>query len=242
MTKKRLRIAHLSFLLLGATRLSWGSSIPPQSQKHPERPTTKKSSTLSMDRKRKKHIKKYPHKEWRRPQCSPKFFMWVAPSPLFSRTIGPHIKNFRVGFEKWGMVGAFLYVYVLFSLLNGSLLDFLGFRGGTSCVLVNRVFVPCQKGGCILPTENKGFAPQTPDNDENVAQGNQESPRQTKPKKGPKRKVHEFRPFLWILVFFLRKTSKVHIELLFRNAPWEKFMNRPFFGLVCRGHWGKGMV
>ena len=30
----------------------------------------------------------------------------------------------------------------------------------------------------------------------------QESPRQTKPKKGPKRKVHEFRPFLRILVFF----------------------------------------
>ena len=47
----------------------------------------------------------------------------------------------------------------------------------------------------------------------------QESPRQTKPKKGPKRKVHEFRPFLWILVFFLRKTSTIHIELLFRNAP-----------------------
>ena len=47
----------------------------------------------------------------------------------------------------------------------------------------------------------------------------QESPRQTKPKKGPRRKVHEFRPFLWILVFFLRKTSTIHIELLFRNAP-----------------------
>ena len=47
----------------------------------------------------------------------------------------------------------------------------------------------------------------------------QESPRQTKPKKGPKRKVHEFRPFLWILEFFLRKTSTVHIELLFWNAP-----------------------
>ena len=30
----------------------------------------------------------------------------------------------------------------------------------------------------------------------------QESPQQTKPKKGPKRKVHEFRLFLWILVFF----------------------------------------
>ena len=41
-----------------------------------------------------------------------------------------------------------------------------------------------------------------------------------KPKKGPKRKVHEFRPFLcrfWC--FFLRKTSTIHIELLFRNAP-----------------------
>ena len=29
-----------------------------------------------------------------------------------------------------------------------------------------------------------------------VADFFQESPRQTKPKKGPKRKVHEFRPFL----------------------------------------------
>ena len=46
----------------------------------------------------------------------------------------------------------------------------------------------------------------------------QESPQQTKPKKGPKRKVHEFRPCLWILVFFVRKTCTIHIELLFRNA------------------------
>ena len=38
-------------------------------------------------------------------------------------------------------------------------------------------------------------------------------------KKRPKRKVHGFHPFLWILVFFLRKTSAIHIELLFRNAP-----------------------
>ena len=46
--------------------------------------------------------------------------------------------------------------------------------------LVNRVFVPCQKGAvltkmakmtnfgiCVLPTESRGFAPQTPENDEN---------------------------------------------------------------------------
>ena len=63
-------------------------------------------------------------------------------------------------------------------------------------------------------------------------QRNQESPRQTKPKKGPKQKVHEFRPFLWILVFFLKKTSTIHIELLFRNAPakssWTDFF---WFGL-----------
>ena len=62
----------------------------------------------------------------------------------------------------------------------------------------------------------------------------QESPRQTKPKKGPKRKVHEFRPFLWILVFFLRKTSTIHIELWFRNAPGKSSWTD--LSLVCRGH------
>ena len=54
---------------------------------------------------------------------------------------------------------------------------------------------------------------------DDAAHFSQESPRQTKPKKGPKRKVYEFRPFLWILVFFLGKTSTIHIESLFRNAP-----------------------
>ena len=41
-----------------------------------------------------------------------------------------------------------------------------------------------------------------------------------KPKKGAKQKVQEFRPFFsefWC--FFLGKTSTIHIELLFRNAP-----------------------
>ena len=61
---------------------------------------------------------------------------------------------------------------------------------------------------------------------------NQESPRQTKPKKGPKRKVHEFRPFLWILMFFLRKTSTIHIELLFRNPPAKRsWTDLLWFGL-----------
>ena len=69
----------------------------------------------------------------------------------------------------------------------------------------------------------------------------QESPQQTKPKKGPKRKVHEFRPFLWTLVFFLRKTSTIHIELLFRNAPgkssWTDLSLVWFAGATpdCRG-------
>ena len=47
----------------------------------------------------------------------------------------------------------------------------------------------------------------------------QESPRQTKPQQGPKQKVHEFRLFLWILVFFFGKARAIHIELLFRCAP-----------------------
>ena len=33
------------------------------------------------------------------PSVALKLFMWVAPSPLFSRTRGPHIKNFRLGSE-----------------------------------------------------------------------------------------------------------------------------------------------
>ena len=47
--------------------------------------------------------------------------------------------------------------------------------------VVNRLFVPFQKGvvltktakmtNFILPTENKGFAPQTPENDENDENG-----------------------------------------------------------------------
>ena len=36
-------------------------------------------------------------------------------------------------------------------------------------------------------------------------------------------------------MLFLRKTSTVHIELLFRNAP-AKVHELTFFGLVCRGH------
>ena len=42
--------------------------------------------------------------------------------------------------------------------------------------------------------------------------------RQTKPKKGPERKVHEFRPFFVNSGIFLGKTSMIHVELLFRNA------------------------
>ena len=52
---------------------------------------------------------------------------------------------------------------------------------------------------------------------------NQQSPRQTTQKKGPNRKVHEFRPFLcefWCFFFFrLGKQSAIHIELWFRFAP-----------------------
>ena len=50
----------------------------------------------------------------------------------------------------------------------------------------------------------------------------QESPRQTEPKKGPKRKVHmNFAHFCVNSgVFFLRENKHdSHIELLFRNAP-----------------------
>ena len=62
--------------------------------------------------------------------------MWVAPSPLFSRRRGPNIKNFGWGL-KWGVSGAFLFVYVLFALLsnlrtfvcNCKLCTFMAFLG-----------------------------------------------------------------------------------------------------------------
>ena len=51
---------------------------------------------------------------------------------------------------------------------------------------------------------------------------NQESPWQTKPKEGPKRKVHEFRPFLWILLFFLAHQNRtIAIASDFR-VDWAK--------------------
>ena len=47
--------------------------------------------------------------------------------------------------------------------------------------------------------------------------------------KGQKQKIHEFRPFWWLLVFFLRKTSTILIELLFRNAPVKSSWTDLFF-------------
>ena len=61
-----------------------------------------------------------------------------------------------------------------------------------------------------------------------------ESPRQTKPKKGPKRNVHEFRPFCEFWCFSLGKKHDSH-QTFVPECPQEKFMNWPFFGLVCRG-------
>ena len=63
----------------------------------------------------------------------------------------------------------------------------------------------------------------------------QESPRQTKPKKGPKRKVHELRPFLWIQVFSLGKQARFTLNFC-SGMPLGKVHELTFFGLVCRGH------
>ena len=51
-------------------------------------------------------------------------------------------------------------------------------------------------------------------------------------RKGQKQKVHEFHPFLWILVFFFGKTSTIHIELC-SGMPRQKVHELAFlwFGL-----------
>ena len=50
----------------------------------------------------------------------------------------------------------------------------------------------------------------------------QESPRQTKPKKGPKRKVLEFAHFFVNSGVFLRKTSTIHISKFCSGMPLRK--------------------
>ena len=62
---------------------------------------------------------------------------------------------------------------------------------------------------------------------------NQESLRQTKPKKGAKRKVHEFRPFCEFWCFFLGKTSTIHISNFCSGMSLRKVHELAFlwFGL-----------
>ena len=72
----------------------------------------------------------------------------------------------------------------------------------------------------------------------------QESPRQTKPKQGPKRKVHmNFAPIFlcefWC--FSLGKQARFTSRTFVPECPCEKFMNGSFFGLVCRGHSWRGV-
>ena len=52
------------------------------------------------------------------PRGSPKFFMWVAVSPLFSRRRGPHIKIFKVGSEMGDARCISLCLCVFFLLLK----------------------------------------------------------------------------------------------------------------------------
>ena len=59
------------------------------------------------------------------------------------------------------------------------------------------------------------------------------SPQQTKPKKGPKRKVHEFLLFCEFWCFFSRKTSTIHISNFCSGMPPRKVHELTFlwFGL-----------
>ena len=65
----------------------------------------------------------------------------------------------------------------------------------------------------------------------------QESTRQTKPKKGAKTKSSWISPiFVNSGVFFPGENKRNSHRTLVPECPCEKFMNWPFFGLVCRGH------
>ena len=83
---------------------------------------------------------------------------------------------------------------------------------------------------CLAGVENRGSLISAP----LALREFQECPQQTKPKKGPKRKVHEFRPLLWFLVFFLRKQARFTLNVC-SGMPLRK-VHELTFGLVCRCH------
>ena len=61
-------------------------------------------------------------------------------------------------------------------------------------------------------------------------------PGKKKPKKGPKRKVHEFSPaFVNSGDVFPWENKHDSHRTFVPECPREKFMNWPLFGLVCRG-------
>ena len=57
----------------------------------------------------------------------------------------------------------------------------------------------------------------------------QESPRQTKPKKGPKRKVHEFCLFCEFWCFSLGKQARFTLNFFFSGMPPRKVHELAFF-------------
>ena len=61
-------------------------------------------------------------------------------------------------------------------------------------------------------------------------------PRQTKPKKAPKRKFMNFAHFCEFWCFSLGKQARFTFRTFVPECPCEKFMTWPFFGLICWGH------
>ena len=92
-----------------------------------------------------------------------------------------------------------------------------------------------KKGGtlaspCRFLARNCSETPRSPsDRDKS-----QESPRQAKPKKGQKREIHEFAHFCVNSGVFPWENKRDSHRTFVPECPREKFMNWPFFGLVCR--------
>ena len=55
-------------------------------------------------------------------------------------------------------------------------------------------------------------------------------------KKGQNEKFMNFARFCEFWCFSLGKQARFTSRTFVPECPWEKFMNWPFFGLVCRGH------
>ena len=160
-----------------------------------------------------------------------RFFLWKMPCLGVSETASAKmasaidvriddagsILKFRIGFSFGESSAGFCHsVWLPESILNFR----IGSVSSIGGLIAAALFADTISGSANFAVFRSGSGVSDPTSAKNSDSQIQESPRQTKPKKGAKRKVHEFHPFFcefWC--FSLGKQARFTLNFLFRNAP-----------------------